>query len=378
MILRRLKQEEKKLTRPLWEEIFDEDSEAFVDYYYSVKTEENVIYVIEKDGEIRAMLQLNPYTMHVGSKEYKGCYIVGVATDRMYRGQGFMTELLRKSVRDMYAAHMPFTFLMPAAEAIYYPHNFRYVYAMDKWKAEAAGGTKTSAEEVLELAEKMKIRGDDTFFRLAGQKDCAKLSEFAEQVMRKKYQVYAKHTEGYYETLLKELESQSGGILIAEKSGEIRGTVQFTQETEFEVREPLAEKAFSNIFKEAGLCMKRARKKKPIIMARLLCVEELLAGMRCTEEMDLKFWLVDPVIRENNKLFMVKGNQERLVVRTKPSVRPENQVQMISVDALTSLLFGYKTIEEIQKEEKETFSEVFVREVRKLEPLDRIQINEIV
>ena len=378
MILRRLKQEEKKRTRPLWERIFDEDSQAFVEYYYSIKTEDNFIYAIEKDGEIRSMLQLNPYVMRAGSREFTGCYIVGVATDRMYRGQGFMTELLRKSVRDMYAAKMPFTFLMPAAEEIYYPHNFRYIYAMDRWKAESPEGKETALEDVLEYSERLKIMGNPVYFRQAEETDCGRLADFAGYVMKKKYQVYAKHTEGYYNTLLKELESQAGGILIAEKDGEIRGTIQYTQEQGFEVREPLAEQAFRGIFKEAGLAIKRAKKKKPIIMARLLCVEELLAGMRCTEEMDLRFWLVDPVIRENNKLFMIKGNPERMMIRTKPSVRPEKKVQMISVDALTSILFGYKNIEEVQKEEKETFSEEFIREVSKLEPLSRILLNEIV
>ncbi len=46
MKIRKLKQEEHRMTRSLWEEIFTEDDEAFLDYYYQVKTAENSIYII--------------------------------------------------------------------------------------------------------------------------------------------------------------------------------------------------------------------------------------------------------------------------------------------------------------------------------------------
>ena len=99
MILRKLKQNEHSLTRPLWERVFEEDTQESLDYYYTVKTEDNEIYVIERDGEICARRHLNPYVLQIGKREEGSRYIVGVATDRMYRGQGQMTELLRKAVR---------------------------------------------------------------------------------------------------------------------------------------------------------------------------------------------------------------------------------------------------------------------------------------
>ena len=49
------------MTRSLWEEIFTEDDEAFLDYYYQVKTAENSIYIIEEEDGPVSMLQLNPY-----------------------------------------------------------------------------------------------------------------------------------------------------------------------------------------------------------------------------------------------------------------------------------------------------------------------------
>ena len=90
MILRRLKQDEHGLTRKLWEEVFTEDTKAFLDYYYFIKTKENRIYVIEEDGEIRSMLQLNPYRIRIEAEEFPSDYIIAVSTQKEYRSRGYM------------------------------------------------------------------------------------------------------------------------------------------------------------------------------------------------------------------------------------------------------------------------------------------------
>ena len=61
MKIRKLDQSEHWKTRSLWEQVFSEDSQEFVDYYYYIKTKDNTIYVIEEDDEIRAMLQLSSH-----------------------------------------------------------------------------------------------------------------------------------------------------------------------------------------------------------------------------------------------------------------------------------------------------------------------------
>ena len=80
MKIRKLDQSEPGKTRSLWEQVFSEDSQEFVDYYYYIKTKDNTIYVIEEDDEIRAMLQLNPYQVKLQESVVPSDYIVGVAT----------------------------------------------------------------------------------------------------------------------------------------------------------------------------------------------------------------------------------------------------------------------------------------------------------
>ena len=132
MEIRRLTQDEKACTRGLYEEVFPEDSREFVDYYYTEKTKDNVIYAAEEDKKIRGMLHLNPYVLSVNGSERKVNYIVAVATQRDYRRRGYMAALLRHVLRDMYEAGQSFTFLMPAAERIYLPHDFRTLYEQEK------------------------------------------------------------------------------------------------------------------------------------------------------------------------------------------------------------------------------------------------------
>lgn len=43
MEIRKLESAEHGKTRFLWEKIFKEDSQTFVDYYYFIRTKENVI-----------------------------------------------------------------------------------------------------------------------------------------------------------------------------------------------------------------------------------------------------------------------------------------------------------------------------------------------
>ena len=112
-------------SRALYDEVFVEDADAFSELYYQIKAQDNQILVAEDNGAIVSMLHRNPYTFRFRGTSIPAEYIVAVATKVTYRHQGLMRELLTKALRDMYADGRPFTFLMPADEAIYTPFDFR-------------------------------------------------------------------------------------------------------------------------------------------------------------------------------------------------------------------------------------------------------------
>lgn len=122
-----LTEEERTRTRGLYETVFSEDSQRFVDFYYRYKIRDNQILALWEDGQYVSMLHLNPYRMIAGGYEFQSNYIVAVATLKDYRHRGYMRLLLETALRDMAARHMPFTFLMPASESIYAPFDFVWI-----------------------------------------------------------------------------------------------------------------------------------------------------------------------------------------------------------------------------------------------------------
>ena len=211
MILRKLEKQEYGRTRDLWEEVFKEDTKEFLDYYYSVKTLENEIYVIEEDNKIVSMLHLNPYQMRIGNKIYQTHYIVAVATHERYRKRGYMAKLLNYTMQIMQDRGEPFTFLMPAAEAIYKPFGFEFVYEQKR------GNVTGKAHEKSGI-----------IFAVAKEKDCQEIAGFANEFL-KDYDVVTWRDASYYETLLAEQESENGGILLAKEGEKIVGVFCFAE-----------------------------------------------------------------------------------------------------------------------------------------------------
>ena len=123
----------------------------------------------------------------------------------------------------MYREGEPFTFIMPAAEAIYYPHGFRFVYRQRQIDGKVKDG----------------LAGEGTV-RPATLSDCPALARFAEEVLSETEWVRAVRTEEYYRTLVKEQQSEGGRILVTECKGQIRGFVLYGYwEGKAELREPL-------------------------------------------------------------------------------------------------------------------------------------------
>ena len=114
------------VTRPLYEQAFD-DPKAFVDYYYREKMKDSTVVMLEEEGRVLSMLHLNPYTVSVCGKTVPSCYIVAVATDRAHRRTGCMTRVLQAAFAEMEREHVPFCFLMPVDEAIYLPSGFETI-----------------------------------------------------------------------------------------------------------------------------------------------------------------------------------------------------------------------------------------------------------
>lgn len=204
MKIRKLETEEKQNTKKLYEEVFSEDSKSFVDYYYEEKLKDNQIYVVEEDGEIQAMLHLNPYELAVNGSKKDVNYIVAVATRESYRKRGYMAGLLKQALNDMYADGETFTFLMPASESIYLPFDFRTVCEQNR----SYYDPEEETEEGVVITDAVNA-------------DAEEMAAYMEAQLTQSYQVYAKRSTAYYERLIKEYASDGGILKIYKKDGKI-------------------------------------------------------------------------------------------------------------------------------------------------------------
>lgn len=335
MEVRKLERTEHQKTRFLYEEVFTQDSQSFVDYYYTEKIKDNDIYVVEEDGKICAMLHLNPYTLMVNGLEKQAHYIVAVATKEEYRRRGFMKMLLNYALKDMYENGETFTFLMPAAEKIYLPYDFQTVYEQNHRYYKETDTT----EEGVEIQQ-------------LTSEECGALAEAANQNLAANYQIYVWRNAAYYERLMKEYVSDQAKLMVYRKEGQIIDCRPQLPSTE-------------NVGADA-----------PKIMVRIIDVRRMLMNVRLRSLMAVCFHVTDPIIEENNRCIVITGTEFSGVMLM--DSKPENSEGTITVSALASLIFGAKTVDEISGEDGVVMTERMKGELKKIIPLSRIYLNEIV
>lgn len=201
-------------SRALWEEIFTEDCEAFLDYYYRYKVPDAWVYLLLFEGEAAAMLHLNPYLVWCNGTVRKAYYIVGVATKTEHRHRGCMARLLRQAIADATEEGCPFLFLMPADPAIYTPFGFRYGYVhQDVRPCPQLAQVLTAAE--YKSASICLIMGG-VHFRIMPYEteDAEALSGFAMAALQNNYRTFCVRDGAYYERLKAQLNSEGGELYV--------------------------------------------------------------------------------------------------------------------------------------------------------------------
>lgn len=200
IVLRKLQPDEHDRARILYEEVFSEDEKRFVDYYFQWKTRDNRIYVAENEDGIQASVHLNPFQMYCSGQIRRLHYIVAVATREAYRHQGLMRRLLAMAEEDMMLDEEPLTFLMPASEQIYLPFGFRYF----AWQRR--GILWTDSEHC----------GKTSGYRCrpVEKEEYQQLADFANEELKKQYELFVWRDRAYYERLCAEQQCQGGAVMI--------------------------------------------------------------------------------------------------------------------------------------------------------------------
>ena len=348
-----LPQEEKKETIPLWKACFPEDTDRYLDYYYQEKAKDNRILAKKEDGKIITMLHRNPYKIHMRDKLWEADYIVAVATEENHRGRGHMREVLTKALRDMNLEGRPFTFLMPAAEAIYLPFDFRFVWKKPRLLL------KRQAEETLEKVP------------VSGEADWEKAGQFMEKWLAERSQIYTFRDTAYVRRLLRELESEDGELYFLKGEGEEPLGLQGL--TGREKKDQALLYAREGLFEE--------KEGKTGIMARITALREFLPAfsLNVPESLTLNLEVEDKLIPENEGSFFWSLDEQGSSVELSQNDREMQAAQRIwtlktDIGDLASWLFGYEKPEELWPDMPEEMK----KELEKIQTVHGIWLDEIV
>lgn len=312
-------------TRILWEEVFQEDTQEFLDYYYEYMANHNIIYGIKREDEYVSMLHLNPYVVQIYGKCFPMHYIVGVATREDHRKQGLMGRLLRRTLKDLHEANEPITYLMPAAEAIYTPYDFVVI------------GQQTHYEYMGDMQDSMFCNKEANLtFSFAGEGDCDILAELANKEFEKKYTLFTKRNAAYFHQLIQEQGCQNGGIVLVKKEGELVGYFLTANEGHQQVRELVSRELFELEVKEKSNIPMMVRITN--VETLLNCVElrNALLDTEC-EGGKMILQVTDSIVEGNTGTYEVWKDNRSCGCRKSSKVVAEENV--ITIQELTRRIF---------------------------------------
>lgn len=346
----------------LWQECFGDTSD-YTDFYFQWVVPYNRIFTLYKGDKLCSMLHLNPYTLAIKETEVKSDYIVGVATRKDERKKGYMGLLINKALQWMYEEGKPFTYLMPAAEAIYYPYDFRKVYTEENWTREMKETALKSGSG--DTGKKLiKLTATDIENRKL-------LTEFTEAVLKKEYDIYTLRSRKYYEKLLAEMSSTKGGIALVLKEDRLIGYAAYMADAGFKLAECIFEQSFKEevlieLYREFSPCLPEKEEEfEASIMTRIVDLRAFLMNLHSDREFSLVLEARDDRIAENNGIFSLAVSKDGCMV----TESDEPPVLKGDIAVLTLLFFG--------KLEKERILNLIVAEDKEsvLETIAELQIG---
>ncbi len=140
-------EERRESVRRLWKECFN-DTDKFIDFYFSRVYSPQVDYSEVRDGRVVSAMQCIPYRMLCGGNAVRVGYLSGVCTSAAYRRRGLAGGLVARSVGDMSRRGFTFAFLIPAGSGVLpFYRRYGFFIAMRKRAVPVPrNGSRGSAE----------------------------------------------------------------------------------------------------------------------------------------------------------------------------------------------------------------------------------------
>lgn len=389
MQFRRATEADRKSIEALWAYCFEKPDEPFFQWYFSRVCQMDDVVVAEENQHIAADLHLRPYTLNLRGNSMPVDYMVGVATHPAARGRGIASKLLKNAFRISRSRGKSAVILMPSDASFYMPLGCSFY--VQQWERSAAPEWLARIGEKPEKA--MTVSSPDEWHILASvyEKFTEKRNGFTQRD-EKTWRTFIEGqlNEGYIAVTGDETSPTGylcygidGRRLIANEMAYVsdrgrRGLYAFMAGHRGSIDrctwyEPLDDCSFY-YWPNGAEHTYIENRTFPFMMARITDPVGVIDGLPCEKQIhgEYSFQLVDPVLSENNGIYMVRAEdgeihalQDDIFYKLRLHIEDTSGIDLgnhipepsfcMNVNTLAELVFGTSDFNELLKRNQITW-----------------------
>lgn len=389
MQFRRATEADRKSIEALWAYCFEKPDEPFFQWYFSQVCQMDDVVVAEENQHIAADLHLRPYTLNLRGNSMPVDYMVGVATHPAARGRGIASKLLKNAFRISRSRGKSAVILMPSDASFYMPLGCSFY--VQQWERSAAPEWLARIGEKPEKA--MTVSSPDEWHILASvyEKFTEKRNGFTQRD-EKTWRTFIEGqlNEGYIAVTGDETGPTGylcygidGRRLIANEMAYAsdrgrRGLYAFMAGHRGSIDrctwyEPLDDCSFY-YWPNGAEHTYIENRTFPFMMARITDPVGVIDGLPCEKQIhgEYSFQLVDPVLSENNGIYMVRAEdgeihalQDDIFYKLRLHIEDTSGIDLgnhipepsfcMNVNTLAELVFGTSDFDELIKRNQITW-----------------------
>lgn len=389
MQFRRATEADRKSIEALWAYCFEKPDEPFFQWYFSRVCQMDDVVVAEENQNIAADLHLRPYTLNLRGNSMPVDYMVGVATHPAARGRGIASKLLKNAFRISRSRGKSAVILMPSDASFYMPLGCSFY--VQQWERSAAPEWLARIGEKPEKA--MTVSSPDEWHILASvyekfterrngftQRDEKTWRTFVEGQLNEGYIAVTGDETGPTGYLCYGID---GRRLIANEMAYVsdrgrRGLYAFMAGHRGSIDrctwyEPLDDCSFY-YWPNGAEHTYIENRTFPFMMARITDPVGVIDGLPCEKQIhgEYSFQLVDPVLSENNGIYMVRAEdgeihalQDDIFYKLRLHIEDTSGIDLgnhipepsfcMNVNTLAELVFGTSDFNELLRRNQITW-----------------------
>lgn len=389
MQFRRATEADCKSIEALWAYCFEKPDEPFFQWYFSRACHMDDVVVAEENQHIAADLHLRPYTLNLRGNSMPVDYMVGVATHPAARGRGIASKLLKNAFRISRSRGKSAVILMPSDASFYMPLGCSFY--VQQWERSAAPEWLARIGEKPEKA--MTVSSPDEWHILDSvyekfterrngftQRDEKTWRTFIEGQLNEGYIAVTGDETGPIGYLCYGMD---GRRLIANEMAYSsdrgrRGLYAFMAGHRGSIDrciwyEPLDDCSFY-YWPNGAEHTYIENRTFPFMMARITDPVGVIDGLPCEKQIhgEYSFQLVDPVLSENNGIYMVRAEdgeihalQDDIFYKLRLHIEDTSGINLgnhipepsfcMNVNTLAELVFGTSDFNELLKRNQITW-----------------------